>query len=1323
VKIKKKIIYIVPHLSTGGLPQYAYIKIKNIKDDYDIYVVEWNDIAPIYRVQKDRIIHLLQPNHFYSWPQGTNDNKKSKELIDIIYSINPDIIHIEEFCEWFLPTKLTNQIYSKSRTYRIVETSHNNSFNPANKKFLPDAFTFPAMIQEERFRYHRVPTTIIEYPIEENERPDRTEALTNLRLNPDYKHVLNVGLFTPGKNQGEAFEIARKLQGNKILFHFIGNQAGNFKDYWEPLMKDKPDNCIVHGERNDVEKWYGACDLLLFTSLQELNPLVPREALSWDMKVLMYDLPIYKGSYKQYGNVEFLSKDIDTNSQKVLSNLGMTTLQRRVKLPKIRLTHLLTRPNDEREVESIKSLSPLKNLGIDYIQHINEPETEYPEYLPLTHHAVKRPGYYGAYKAFRRAIEEEFTTDLDFFMICECDCILTISPEHFTEALSQVCKSVEDNDIYYFSFGSTGEGNVVWSDKIEELNEFSFLTNKIILAHCILFPQKARSFLLQRYKELSWDSPDIWFNEAFMGKKRMAILNHPLAEQHKGMSLIDSDEYKGTIQTFDLPNKGMRELLIDVYENVTIEHRDALSLPNTYNFNFIKGVFLEVKGEKEEESNNTYYQKIDGFFDFEDIYKSTVNEFDNAHFVEVGAWLGKSACYMATEIKNSDKNIQFDVIDNWKGNTEHQEMTKGNRDIQEEFLINMRNAGVSGYVNDITLDSINASTLYVDDTLDFVFIDGNHEDLMNDIKVWYPKVKDGGIIGGHDYSNGWPQVVKDVNEYFGNDKTIINVSWLHRKNRKGPIILYDNRYLMEMIDTKTNQVIHHDKVYINHWTRANRKWYTEWSLRVSKNGKTVFEHKFNLKDKRVYISLESKSLGDTIAWMPYVEEFRKKHDCIVYCSTFWNNLWDKELYSDIQFVMPGTTVDNLYAMYVVVYSSPFDGHINPRNPVSIPLQTIASDILGLPQKEIKPFIELPEKEPKIKEKYVCFSIHSTAQCKYWNYPGGWQKVVDYLKKLGYKVVNIAKENQFMGNKPPTAKDIINRTGDKYNIRHRINELQHADMFIGVSSGLAWLAWAIGIPTIIISGNTKPFNEPDVYRPFNNNVCNGCLNNTNFIFDKGKWNWCPENKNFECSKSITPEMVIDDINTILNIKEQSAWNNPDMWTEKGDEWSKSFGNSETLWKEVLYPKLNRFLSGDVLEIAPGQGRITQFLIPLSSRLDIVDMNQYCLDSCRERFSGINTIHYHKNDGKSLNSITNASKDFVISWDSFVHMNLQVIEQYISEISKKLKPEGHGFIHHSNLQGGEEKSFKNIGGRSNMSPPIFKEICERYGLRVLTSWISH
>ena len=49
-------------------------------------------------------------------------------------------------------------------------------------------------------------------------------------------------------------------------FHSVGNQADNFKWYWEPLMKFKPDNCIVWGERDDASKFYKASDLFYFSS-------------------------------------------------------------------------------------------------------------------------------------------------------------------------------------------------------------------------------------------------------------------------------------------------------------------------------------------------------------------------------------------------------------------------------------------------------------------------------------------------------------------------------------------------------------------------------------------------------------------------------------------------------------------------------------------------------------------------------------------------------------------------------------------------------------------------------------------------------------------------------------------------------------------------------------------------------------------------------------------------------------------------------------------------------------------------------------------------
>ena len=344
----------------------------------------------------------------------------------------------------------------------------------------------------------------------------------------------------------------------------------------------------------------------------------------------------------------------------------------------------------------------------------------------------------------------------------------------------------------------------------------------------------------------------------------------------------------------------------------------------------------------------------------------------------------------------------------------------------------------------------------------------------------------------------------------------------------------NEEYDVEFIDKKTSDIVHSGTINTNNWIRANRKWYTDWSINVYNSGELIFNSDFHLQGKRVLISMDTRSLGDTLAWIPYVEEFRKKHKCKVFCSTFWNNLFEKK-YVDIKFILPGTTINNIYASYSSGWYYPFEEIKNPIDFREIPLQQTISDILGLKYKEIKPKITIPDKPRNIEGKYVCIGVHSTAQCKYWNYQGGWQEITDYLKERDYKVVLIHKEQgTYMGNTSP--KGVIDKSG-KLPIEDRIIDLKYADMFLGISSGLSWLSWAVGIPTVVVSGATKPFCEfsTNIHRIHNNTVCNGCLSDRNIVFDKGDWNWCPRGKDFECSKNISPEMVKVGINLILREK--------------------------------------------------------------------------------------------------------------------------------------------------------------------------------------------
>lgn len=347
----------------------------------------------------------------------------------------------------------------------------------------------------------------------------------------------------------------------------------------------------------------------------------------------------------------------------------------------------------------------------------------------------------------------------------------------------------------------------------------------------------------------------------------------------------------------------------------------------------------------------------------------------------------------------------------------------------------------------------------------------------------------------------------------------------------------NKEYNIEFIDNKDGNIIHHGKIASNHWIKPNRRWYTEWHIKIHENEKLLFEHQYNAKDKKVYIHLDSKSLGDTLAWFPYVEAFRKKHECIVICSTFWNSLF-RNIYKNIKFVEPGSTINELYAMYEVGWFSNTDRNLNKRDPRLCSLQEIACDALGLDFTELIPDIQINVTERRIKDKYVCIATASTCQAKYWNNEGGWQKIIDYLNSIGYKVVLTQTEDCDF-------KNIYEKTG-KADIQKTINYLLHCDFFIGISSGISWVAWALRKPVILISGFTLPLTEfkTNIHRIINTSVCHGCMNNSDYTFDKGRWNWCPvlegTEGHFECSKEISAESVKKVVDEVISNDTKSIY---------------------------------------------------------------------------------------------------------------------------------------------------------------------------------------
>lgn len=342
-------------------------------------------------------------------------------------------------------------------------------------------------------------------------------------------------------------------------------------------------------------------------------------------------------------------------------------------------------------------------------------------------------------------------------------------------------------------------------------------------------------------------------------------------------------------------------------------------------------------------------------------------------------------------------------------------------------------------------------------------------------------------------------------------------------------------YKISFIDNKTSDVVYETEMSTNMWAATSFKYFIDYTINViDLETGTVFANKLDFKNQRIKIVNESPSLGDYIAWIPFVDLFQKKHDCIVDFYTPNKELF-KDNYKNINFYNYNEESNNKYVgTYKLGYFDPNDRNFSPNDNRTINLQKTAADILGLEYTNIQPKAVVKNNSRLLNEKYVCISTASTAGAKHWQNPNGWQKTVDYLNELGYKVVVIQKEPlNYMDLKG--LKNVIHP--ETKTLDDAITWLNHCEFFIGLGSGISWLAWSLNKKVILVSGFSKKFAEFETpYRIINESVCNGCWNNPKHSFNGGDWNWCPEHKNttrqFECSKQITFEMVKEKIDLLL-----------------------------------------------------------------------------------------------------------------------------------------------------------------------------------------------
>jgi autotransporter strand-loop-strand O-heptosyltransferase len=315
---------------------------------------------------------------------------------------------------------------------------------------------------------------------------------------------------------------------------------------------------------------------------------------------------------------------------------------------------------------------------------------------------------------------------------------------------------------------------------------------------------------------------------------------------------------------------------------------------------------------------------------------------------------------------------------------------------------------------------------------------------------------------------------------------------------------------------------------------STKKYFVPFSMEVHKDGKKVFEHTMNLRGKPVLIQFPVGTLGDLMGWFPYAVKFEAKHGCklTVTMGAPLIELFEKQ-YPSITFKRPEqVNVEDYYATYKIgLYFNDWDNKLQPCDFRFVGLHRTAGYILGVDPTEERPRMDIPDGDTRpIAEPYVVIATQSTTQSKYWNNVNGWREIIKFLKEAGYRVICIDQKavhgtGTVWNHIPHGCED---ETGDRP-LAERARWIKHADFFIGLSSGLSWLAWATGVPIVMISGFTHPTNEfYTPYRVINYHTCNSCWNDPKVMFDHHDFMWCPRKKDtpqqFECTKLITPEQV-------------------------------------------------------------------------------------------------------------------------------------------------------------------------------------------------------
>ena len=1022
--MKRRVLFVPMHLSTGGSPKWLLELIRETMLQNEVFVAEFNNYGT-YNVHKDQIINLVGKKSHECVGPCFSDNweEERNRLWKIIEKFKPHIIHFNEVPENFeyngFPEELLKKVYKKDRSYKIIETSHNNSFDFNRKRFNPDAFVCVSEYHKEKvIEATGVRSYIWDYEMPKQEKVDRKKTLEQLGLDPQKTHVLNVGLFHLNKNQKYIFDLAEEMLEENIQFHFIGNEC--YKGQCEINDLELP-NCKIWGERADVDSFYSSMDLFLFPSHRELNPICVKEALAWDMPVIMNKIEACD-LYKRYENNPSIEFICDINVK-------------------------------ERLLDIAKKYNPLPKAKKDFTIALYTSFYNNIHFMPVLYEQIRNQ----TYDKWKWFVADDFSKD-------------PIVKKELIELAAR------DKRVIYCEQKTKKE--MFWNPQHFVTEDCDYLA--LCDADDGIYP-KALEFLNHMLKK----NPEAFTFSTWFHQYKDNV------EDKSNVTNSDFSYPQGDWYTYlnkheeDLKNKGFDWGYLRSF-------RFFGALRGHKN---IKGVEVDInKPEKsvyEDSTRMSILQKYGDYILFPRPMYKVLNH-DASH---------ASSHNMDKEEHKVSKDNLYEAIK--KG-----EIHKDNKIINRyyPFFDELCALGLSGihYEKDrknLCLITNKSITKGQSDDIQDLYFDHNFyvNTLSNQIDYFFLDINSFG-------KDELKEVFQKINKLTGGFE--INAYYLLNKETK------ENIYAAVQTINETSGGMRFS------WNVFCRNLVFKF---VKKASPALIKGK-------VLIELGSGSLGDCVAWVPYAEEFRKINGCDVYCLTDRNDLY-KNSYPNVKFIehkdKEQYTFDKEYK--VGWYDN------TPKEVKNKEEQYTASYYLGLKHKEIRPKIDIHNKERNIEGKYVCISVHSTAQCKYWNNPEGWDKTVNYLNELGYKVVCIDKQSSF-GNdtvRNYIPEGVINKTGD-FPLQERITDLHNCEFFIGLGSGLSWLAWGLNKDVVLISGFSN--EKTEFYTPFrviNKDVCNSCWNEEEF--DKSNWLWCPRHggteREFECSKKITFEMVKEKIDAV------------------------------------------------------------------------------------------------------------------------------------------------------------------------------------------------